>query len=326
MSSVHAELRDLVDDITATPGDPDRLWDTVAALGLHTIGVPEADGGSGGDLADLVTVVRRLAHRAASVPVADHAVAAWTLALAGHPLPTAGPLVVVLDTTLVAGPMSVPWGRCAAGLVVVGSDDVIRYADPAGRRPGIEEGANLAGEPRDTVRLDEIPLAVLAGAPPADAIRARAGLLRAAAVAGACAGAYELTRTYVAQRRQFDGPLIDIPAVAASLAGMKVAALQVDAAVDRAVDLQATPASPADLLAATATARVVAARTADTVARNAHQLHGAMGVTREYALHPLTTRLWAWRDEDGHEESWARLLGTHVIEGGEAHLWERLTA
>ena len=317
MNDHHAELRALVDDIATR--DSTRLWDTVVELGLHTIGVPESAGGSGGDLADLVTVVNRLARRAASAPIAEHAVTAWALTHAGRPLPAGGLL------TIASGghdPLAtVPWGRDAVGVIVLGPDDVVRHADLIGRRAVVREGVNLAGEPRDA--LDSSTVA-LPGAPPAAAIRARIALLRAAAVAGACTGAYELTRTHVTRRRQFGKPLIDIPAVATALATMKVTGLQVDAAVARATDLHRGTADPGTLLAASAVARVVAATTADTVARIAHQLHGAMGVTREYALHPLTTRLWAWRDEGGDEETWARHLGARTIEGGERDLWQRL--
>jgi acyl-CoA dehydrogenase len=327
MSDVHAELRDLVDDITTDPGDPDRLWDTVVELGLHTIGVPESDGGSGGDFADLATVVRRLAHRGASVPVAEHAVAGWTLSQAGHPVPTTGRLALALDGVHGAGssPSTVPWVRGAVGLVVIGPEEAVRYGDLRGRRIDVREGVNLAGEPRDGVELGDVAFATLTGGPTAAAVRNRAGLLRAVAIAGACAGAYALTRVYVGERRQFANPLIAIPAVATSLAGLKVAVLQVNAAVDRAVELHATTAGTEDLFAATAVARVVAAEAVDTVTGIAHQLHGAMGVTHEYALHPLTTRLWAWRDEDGDEESWARHVGARAAGGGEAELWERLT-
>ena len=57
-------------------------------------------------------------------------------------------------------------------------------------------------------------------------------------------------------------------------------------------------------IAATSASTVAAARVvmddAITLAtRAAHQAHGAMGVTREYPLHQLTRRLWAWRHEWG---------------------------
>jgi acyl-CoA dehydrogenase len=35
----------------------------------------------------------------------------------------------------------------------------------------------------------------------------------------------------------------------------------------------------------------------DAATAIAHQVHGAIGITREYSLQYFTRRLWAWRDE-----------------------------
>lgn len=64
---------------------------------------------------------------------------------------------------------------------------------------------------------------------------------------------------------------------------------------------------------------------AGEVAQLAHQPHGAIGITREYRLHPLARALWAGRDVDLPEDRWARLLGDSVLVGGERALWEELT-
>ena len=37
----------------------------------------------------------------------------------------------------------------------------------------------------------------------------------------------------------------------------------------------------------------------------AHQVHGAIGFTKEYALQLSTRRLWSWRDEFGGDTEWA---------------------
>ena len=58
----------------------------------------------------------------------------------------------------------------------------------------------------------------------------------------------------------------------------------------------------------------------------AHQVHGAMGFTREYSLHQSTRRLWAWRDDFGAESVWAMRLGEAAIAGGAGDLWPALTA
>jgi acyl-CoA dehydrogenase len=141
--------------------------------------------------------------------------------------------------------------------------------------------------------------------------------LRAAALAGAVEGAYELTRGYVSTREQFGQPLVRIPAVAANLAIMKTAVIQCDAALARAAGAE---------LAAVASARIIAGRAATQAARIGHQLHGAIGVTAEYSLHRFTKRLWAWRDAETTEHDWSVLLGELAAAGGEAAFWEELTA
>ncbi|MGK5115774.1 acyl-CoA dehydrogenase family protein, partial [Geodermatophilus sp. CPCC 205506] len=48
-----------------------RLWAALAGAGLTGVGLPEAAGGSGGELADAVAVVGTLAAGAGAVPVAE---------------------------------------------------------------------------------------------------------------------------------------------------------------------------------------------------------------------------------------------------------------
>jgi acyl-CoA dehydrogenase len=56
------------------------------------------------------------------------------------------------------------------------------------------------------------------------------------------------------------------------------------------------------------------------------QLHGAVGITREYALHRYTRQLWAQRDADQSEYEWTRRLGAMATAVDEATLWDQLTA
>ncbi|OLT15792.1 hypothetical protein BJF78_15440 [Pseudonocardia sp. CNS-139] len=52
----------------------------------------------------------------------------------------------------------------------------------------------------------------------------------------------------------------------------------------------------------------------------AYQVHGAIGFTREHDLRLLTTRLWAWRDEDGSDAEWNAQLGATVLAVGAEEL------
>jgi alkylation response protein AidB-like acyl-CoA dehydrogenase len=79
-------------------------------------------------------------------------------------------------------------------------------------------------------------------------------------------------------------------------------------------------------LFAVAAAKIRAGEAAGAGAAIAHQVHGAMGFTREYSLQQSTRRLWAWRDDFGAESVWAMRLGTTVVGRGAAALWPALTS
>ncbi|MEU4752687.1 acyl-CoA dehydrogenase family protein, partial [Micromonospora tulbaghiae] len=212
----------------------------------------------------------------------------------------------------------VPWAAAARTLLVYAGDEA--FAVPAGH-PGLRvtPGHNLAAEPRDDVTFD-VPVTDgmrLTGAAPAGTVRAEAALLTAAALTGALETAVEHTRRHVTTREQFGRPLLAFQAVGQTLARMTSHTLLAGTALDAAL------AGPDPLRVAAA--RVLTGRAATLVARGAHQLHGAMGVTREHPLHLSTRRLWSWRDENGTQQFWARTLGAALVPRGSAGVWSWLT-
>jgi acyl-CoA dehydrogenase len=75
-----------------------------------------------------------------------------------------------------------------------------------------------------------------------------------------------------------------------------------------------------------AAAKLRANRAVGVGAALAHQVHGAIGFTQDYALHPFTRRLWAWRSEFGNDAYWSRLLGPRIIARGADNFWADLAA
>lgn len=315
-----------VDPAGALPG----LWPAMVDLGLSTVGVDEAAGGSGGTLSDAIDLARSLGRHAVSSPLIEHSTSRWVLAASG--LGAEGLATLAFDNGDVLGTgsvrgllLAVPWARHARSLVVVRADDAV-VVDL--RSPGvtIQQHVNEAAEPRDSVSLEGADAIVLERSPSAAVVRNRLGVLWAAALAGAVDGAYGLTRRYVSEREQFGAPLIRIPAVAANVATIKAELIQVSAALERARAAVDGELDSDRGTAAVAAARIVAARAATVTARLSHQLHGAMGITAEYPLHWHTTRLWAWRDEESSEHEWSVLLGELACARGEAALWQALSA
>jgi acyl-CoA dehydrogenase len=319
------------------------VWDPLAAAGFCWIGLPEAVGGSGGSLADACAVLRATGERAAPVPVAETALlGGWLLAASGATLPD-GPLSVVapdagvlrLDAETVSGAVvGVPWGRAVDRVVALVPDDagdrVVWFAPDA---PGvhIERATNLAGEPRDTLHLDGVRAHVVPAGPgvSVETLRLRGALARAQQMAGALDAMSRLTVAYTDERRQFGQPVSRFQAVQAHLVhGAQDAALALMAA-EVAARQAARADAAGDLTAAwleIASARVVAGEAAVRATRASHQAHGAMGMTREYALHHLSRRLWAWSREWGPTASWRSRIGRAAHTAGAERLYPVITA
>lgn len=328
------DLRVVADDVLAgRGGDPDpgpAVWSAVCELGWPGVGTPESLGGSGGELTDLAELVEATGRHAVSIPLAETAWARLLLARAGRPLPE-GPATVVCpaekdtltceDGVLTGTVSRVPWGRAADHLVVVASGSLWTVAADT---PGItwQPGANLASEPRDTVRFARVVADRVDASVDADHAMALGTLLRAAAIVGALETALEHTVRHVTVRKQFGRPLLSFQAVGATLAGMAAQLEMARTAVAAAV----AESRESVALERIAAAFAVAGCAATEVARGAHQLHGAMGVTREHPLHLATRRLWAWRGEFGGERHWTRVLGERLLPRGEEAVWEWVTA
>ncbi|MET7400371.1 acyl-CoA dehydrogenase family protein [Dactylosporangium sp. NPDC005572] len=300
-------------------------WPAFEEHGLSLVGVPEIAGGSGGSLAELVVVVDELARCAGSTPLIESNTAAFLLSLLETVAPAIRSVTIMpaVNRSDVRIRGMLAWGRRVEQAVLVAPDELL-VVDVAAVRLDVAE--NIAGEPRDLfeVQLEDarryaLPL-------PIQSIEARIHLLWSAAIVGAATGAYELTRQYVAQRQQFGAPLITIPSIAASLARMRTAIVQAEAAVQRATEaLMDIRSDPDEQLAAAQVARVITGQTATDVAAGCHQLHGAIGITAEYHLSDFTRLLWAWRDTVSSQRHLTAQLGRSVRVGGERRLWHVLT-
>lgn len=314
------------------------LWSALAENGLTGVGLPESAGGSGGELADAVAIVRTLASGAGAVPVAEQLLVAGPAVIAaGLPLPpvdeplTFGHAEHVRATTagdgwtLTGTVADVPWGATAAhvALLASGPDGAVLALLPTAGLPA-SGAVNLAGEPRSTLELDGVP-AVAAALNTAQVRELRAGyaLARAVQLTAALEQVLAWTVQYAGERQQFGRSLAKFQAIQMELAEMAGEVTAVTALTDAAV--QALHHGSDDFWLAAAAAKVRAGAAVEVVARLAHQVHGAIGFTQEHKLHHLTKRLWSWRDEAGSELVWSKVLAQGLLADGPDGLWPALT-
>jgi acyl-CoA dehydrogenase len=313
-----------------------QLWSALAEHGFTHVAVSQDAGGAGGELEDAAVVLRTAGRTATTAPIAETFVGAWLLDRASIPLPALRAVTVAPDARglhLAPGPAGwsvggllprVPWGHAAAVVVAVvdapdGAGTVVVAVPPAICTAVLR--TNVAGEPRDEMTVaGDIPAESVVAIVDGDGLLRRGALARAITMVGALERARDLTLAYLPQRRQFGRPLSAFQAMqqtAAELIGEVAAA---DAAVVAAIRAEALGPAPV----AVAIAKIRVGHAAGTVAAIAHQLHGAIGVTDEYALHLFTRRLWAWRDEFGAEAWWSARLG-RTVGADPRGIWDALT-
>ncbi|MGE0877931.1 MAG: acyl-CoA dehydrogenase family protein [Acidimicrobiia bacterium] len=299
-----------------------EIWRAVAQTGLPWISVPESAGGSGGSLADALAVVQVAARYGAPIPIAETGLlAGWLLASAGLPIGEGVATVVPGNELTFAGGRlngvahQVAWASAAERIVVLIDGQVASVATSA---VSVERRPNLAGEPRDTVTFDNVtPEAVAPTTITRDQFMRRGALTRIALTAGAIGRMSELTIQYTTDRKQFGQAVRRFQLVQAHLVHLAQDAQLVSMALQAAVAAVEAGAGDFEIAAA----KAIAANASLSSARLAHQAHGAMGMTREYPLHHLTRRVWAWRPEYGDEGYWNRIVMSTAVDTGADRLY-----
>jgi acyl-CoA dehydrogenase len=327
-TTAHDDLQRLVDDIGRRSHEArlgqrpefhdDALWRTLEETGLARL---TSTTGLGAGPAELAVVLCGLARHAGAVEVAEtDLLAAWLADRAGIPTPGTGPLTVAIADVegggLAGVAVGVPWARVAAGVVLaVRTAEAVHVALAGAEELQIEDGHNLAGEPRDRVGFD-LPADRFGtvDASVFDELMRRGAWARCVQIIGALDAAAALTVAHTRERVQFGRPLSKFQAVQHSLAAMAGEIERARAATTLAVAAAADHGfASAQTDYAVTVAKVVLGRAVSSATTIAHQLHGAIGVTREHPLWLFTMRAQSWIGEFGSTGHYARKLGRMAL-------------
>ena len=280
----------------APTGQLDRgVWDSLDAMGVLGVLVPEADGGLGLDETWLVPILEEAGRAALPHPLVETAMVAAPLAGVGLGMVTSSlggphvPCATDADAVLVDGLTLVPTSACALEPV----DTVDR-----GRRAAVVSVTD-AGAGRPLPNAD-VALTLDRGA-----------LGTAAFLVGLGQAMLDLTVAYVKERQQFGVPVGSFQAVKHHLADAALALEFARPAVARAAWSVAhdAPTRARDV----SMAKAMASDAAELVGRQALQCHGAIGYTVEADLHLFLKRTWAlaraWGDSAHHTDRVVAQLG-----------------
>jgi len=322
MNEQQTMVSEMADGLFAELGSAATLaddWTRIEEMGLGSLLVSEEQGGFGGSWDDARVVFRLAGYHALALPVVEAAIAQHV----GSALGFGGRGTIAGQTE----------GRCERdrfsgtvhGAVASEGADYLVVRAPEGEgaiilraRDGERSArSTLSDEARDQWTFADAPVVRAA----ADIVRLGA-FGRTAQIAGALDAALALSVGYVNEREQFGRPLAKFQAVQQNLATFAGEAAAANCAAVGAA--QALDRGQGDY--AVAAAKLRANRAVGVGAAIAHQVHGAIGFTREYGLHPLTRRLWTWRSEFGGDSYWSAVLGTRVAGAGADRFWADMTA
>jgi len=278
-------------------GRSGRAWTALAEMGVLGALVPEAQGGLGLTMLDVVLLAEETGRAALPEPFVEHV-------LVGAPI-VATEAVADGSITISAGAPNVPYAE-SADLLVVGADEAVVVASETAK---LEPLRSVDGSRRVcSVTTTEV-LRVL-DADESHSAFDRGALGTAAQLIGLAAAMLDTTVGYVAERRQFGVPIGSQQAIKHKLADVRVGLEFARPLVYRAAYSLATEDPSASIHVSMAKAR--AGDVAALAAGHALQCHGAIGYSFEHDLHLWMKRAWAlvaaWGDSAWHRERVARAI------------------
>ncbi|MBX3500044.1 MAG: acyl-CoA/acyl-ACP dehydrogenase [Alphaproteobacteria bacterium] len=308
---------------------PADLWRQVEEAGLPWAAVPESAGGAGGNIGDLMAVLREAGRNAVPLPLAETGLGAMIAGEAGL-TPPPGPLALVISES--SAPIRIAGGKVSGkarrvafasvcdNIIVVSSGEVAIVAKAAVK---IDARQGQTGEPYDDVTFDNAAASASASSKitPECALEL-AALARTSQMSGAADRILAITTQYAKERTQFGRSISTFQAIQHMLAELSTYV----AAVAAAARTAARDAEEGDGSFAIWAAKTQASDAAHKICAIAHQSMGAMGFTYEHILHHYTRRLWVWRRDYGSESFWGAKLGRAMCEAGPDAMWPSLTS
>jgi alkylation response protein AidB-like acyl-CoA dehydrogenase len=285
------------------------FWQEMADLGMLGVHLPEAQGGGGASLSELVVIIEELGSQVAPGPFLPTALASAVIAQCGNPEQQAAYLPALADGSVTAalglggslaldaltldGDGGIVLGGTHADLLLLraGDDVVIVRSDTEGLTAG--ESSDIDPSRRSArVSISSVTVAetdVLAGA--ARRAHALARTLGAAEAAGVMAACTDMAVAYAQERVQFGRTIGTFQAVKHHCADLLVATQLATATVWDAARAAADTLDEFDLTAAMA-AHLAFAPAVHNAQMNI-QVHGGIGFTWEHDAHLFLRRALA---------------------------------
>lgn len=294
---------------------PEALFAALSESGILAMLAPESADGIDASITEALEVMRAAGEAAAPGPILETMLATNLAARAGlSPIDGAATILFVENIALPeAGSnlwdnpgrfIDVNWARAVRSILIVGRSASGQTVALLSKGAGwtITPDSDAAGEARDAISAPSIAIesGSLGDASAYDAFLREAAILRGGQSLGAIEWTLRRTVDYAMERKQFGREIGKFQAVQQALAELADHVLAATA-ITRA-------AAEAGSLTLVAAARSRLADASDAAISVGHQMHGAIGFSREYPLNLRTRRLMSWREDFGSTTYWRRSL------------------
>lgn len=308
-------LRQLLDD-QCTPAvvrqieassDGAALWVQIDSSGFADALVPEAHGGAGLSLREVLGVMALCGRYTVPVPLSETMLARSVLAHAGVVGIPQGSI------TLAQGQLAADGSLVCRGVQLGRVADAVLVSDA--QHTWLLSTKDAQSTPASFVLDADVQWSasqVSAGLklPQHHDTRLLLACLNAAQLSGALLAVFNNTLQYANDRVQFGKAIGKFQAIQHQLSVMAEHSFAAHMAAQ--LGCASDTALPDRLCVAVAKARTSEA--AVEVAALSHSIHGAIGFTREFDLQLFTRRLHAWRQTGGSESYWHGVLGHELVD------------
>lgn len=310
------------------------LWQTLEENMLTKAWPSDKLGGAGLSFSEGCEIVSASGRFALPAPLVETMLAAWLLSQAELAAPDGALTIAPVrpldrirrrdDGTLEGTARAVPFGGETDHIALHIAEPDAGVALVRVRDCTVRPAASLSGDTRGDFTLDGVmPIAFAPCRLSATAWLQVGSVLRSLQMAGALQAALSISVDYANERVAFGKTIGRFQAVQNNLARLAGEAAAATAAAGSAADaLVGEPAHWDDgIFLETAAAKIRCAEAVESGMAIAHQVHGAIGLTREHVLHRFSLRAQDWSSDFGEPEYWAVLLGQRVARRGGDQVW-----
>ena len=324
--NINHQLRQNIDQKN---NDLINLWNEVEEIGLPKIVVKEKFDGFNLEFASVLPIIQLANSLGAPIPLSETILCNYILSECDiNPLEgmitfaNATKNIKILGNELSGELISVPFLNLTDKIMFITKiDGVEKVVFLQNSHLDIEQKKNFLAEPRFNVNLKNNNIIEIKTLNPKINFNYLGAILRSAQMIGSMEKILNLSIDYCSQRKQFGRPLSKFQAIQHQISEMAVELSASSAALS-------TIASSEDLSKNIYDIAILKIRTgiaAGKIIAISHQVHGAIGFTKEYELAYFTKNLNSWRNDFGNESYWEEFLGKDFLENSNKNLWEYLT-